>query len=121
MAMFKLGYLKSAEGPPEPGDAATIECEAFYKDIVFSELYAYPFSHLVDPAKTNFAGFSKKALEILELSAMLASCSSFRARNFVDDNVDHVRFRALGAELVRDYLGSEKDRFGQAGIISYGF
>ncbi|KAK2630236.1 hypothetical protein QTJ16_001056 [Diplocarpon rosae] len=101
MAMFKLGYMKSADPTPASILLEGSPFEAKYKNEYFNNLYAYAFNHLVLPSKHGVRNFSRKMLEICDMSATLAAYYQYSAtKESADAGLE--KFRRLGIECAEE-------------------
>ncbi|KAJ5038222.1 uncharacterized protein L3040_007089 [Drepanopeziza brunnea f. sp. 'multigermtubi'] len=99
MAMFKLGYMKPSETDPNnaAGDA---EIDETYK-AYFNRFYANDYDFLLSVSHDNFKRWSRKMVELCNMSATIAfNCGYVADQDTGDEELE--RFRRLAIECARD-------------------
>ncbi|KAI6715993.1 hypothetical protein JHW43_001490 [Diplocarpon mali] len=101
VAMFKLGYMKSADPTPASIILKGSPFEIKYKHEYFNNLYAYAYNSLSIHSKNSFRNFSKKMLEICDMSATLAAHYRYSATKESGD-AGLEKFRRLAIECAEE-------------------
>ncbi|KAI9049993.1 hypothetical protein LZ554_006138 [Drepanopeziza brunnea f. sp. 'monogermtubi'] len=99
MAMSKLGYMKPSETDPNNA-AGDPEIDETFKAL-FNRFYANDYDFLLSVSHDNFKGWSRKMVELCNMSATIAfNCGYVADQDTGNEELE--KFRQLAIECARD-------------------